>query len=358
MQKWLVVVALAGSVSACATDADESDDAPSVVYAFNNCPDWKCGSNSPVIDNRGFHELNLAGEKNDTGFVLDSVTVDGVPYRIQVRGASIYLTNIGTGDVKTGPGVEGAILHVRHVTSNLKYDVSIVDATRAPMWARADGALSQTMTYQLGWRVSTYSGTNSGFQSLCSNPTNLSEPGMDVYHSVVFEGDRVDGDKIKDTAVDTSWINIGCAGSGLAKMHLTGHTEGAKNLGYVTTLAERTTMLKMLSADYCGMGVPFTVPGARLKWKDNKGWMTYSSAANTVEAHWGPDGAKCLDKPRLQANPTPLGNETFGDGQVPNIRAQVNETCPGKVPTCSISSTLDHLVSANPSLYLQPAIQN
>ena len=165
---------------------------------------------------------------------------------------------------------------------------------------------------------------------------------MDEFHAVVFEGDRVDSLAKTVTGIDTGWFNIGCAGHALAKLHLTGHTQGAQvGAGYVTSVAERTTMLKMITGDYCGEGIPFTVAGVDLTWRDHRSWMGFDPLDASTEARWTPDGASCLNEPRLASNPTDLGSKTFED-----VGKAIAEMCP-KLQKCGAPQG-EHMVSGNP----------
>ena len=137
-------------------------------------------------------------------------------------------------------------------------------------------------------------------------------------------------------------------GSGLAKLQLTGHTEVAKLAGFSTTASQRQSMLKLLAADYCGTGKAFTVGGQRLEWKDAEGTMKLPLFARTqVEARWTPQGAACLQVPRVAAHPTPASQDEFGD----NIETQIFEECwnAGKLlPLCEGGSDAGyHLISHN-----------
>src|SRR5262249_25624302 len=143
-------------------------------------------------------------------------------------------------------------------------------------------------------------------EPLCPHPPTSKDEalGLNSYDSVIFEGDRVDAAaKTIGAKIDPRWFNIGCAGHTLAKMALTGHTESAVKLGFSTSIAQRQTMLKMLSADYCGDGTPFTVSGQPLQWADDLGWMHAAPDAQ-LEARWTSTGASCLMKPRVEAHPT------------------------------------------------------
>src|SRR5262249_19002697 len=147
---------------------------------------------------------------------------------------------------------------------------------------------------------------------------------VDRFHAVLFEGDRIDAQrKVVDT-VDKNWVNIGCAGSALSKQHLDGHTQGAMDawVAFTTSLDQRTAHLKMLSADYCGAGVPLTIAGQPLRYADDHGWMTYPAGSAALEARWNRDGASCLDVPRIKANSSPEAIAAF-----PNIDAAIQDAC-------------------------------
>ena len=138
---------------------------------------------------------------------------------------------------------------------------------------------------------------------------------MKGYHTVLFEGERVDA-KTKTIApqLDGGWFNFGCAGHALAKLELTAHTESAHRHGFdLTTIDQRTTMLKMLVADYTGTGMPFTIAGMPLSWADDKGWMTQSPNITKLEAAWTPSGAACLEAPRGQMHWSPALAAAFPD---------------------------------------------
>jgi hypothetical protein len=68
---------------------------------------------------------------------------------------------------------------------------------------------------------------------------------------------------------------------------------------YDTTVKQRQTLLKMLTADYCGTGHSFTHDGVSLIYNANQSWWhddTRTPAAQ--EALWDASGALCVDDPR------------------------------------------------------------
>jgi hypothetical protein len=202
-------------------------------------------------------------------------------------------------------------------------------------------------SYQLDW-AEVKNGLPERFVNACKNPPGRDNPdsltmlGALSFHTLLFEGDRIHAAKKLDTGVDPSWVNLGCAGSALAKMALTGHTEASANAStFVTTLSERQAMLKMLTADYCGDGKPFTVGGQPLNWRDDHDSMQLAALIATppqplvLESRWTEDGAACLEKPRVDVHWTPAGDKEFGD----NVYAQIQRHCsPRLLPHCADGS--------------------
>jgi hypothetical protein len=299
----------------------------------------------------GFHDGHVAGLENVEGFRVKKVTMGTWPgateYKLTVKGARISATPVGGGTTLTGGAVLGLVLHVEH-KSGTAYWIRIADIGRTPYWARPRGVTYWATTYVLQWTASKVApGTKQVWDNVCSNPVadDAENLGMNAFHSVVFEGDRISGEKKLVYAIDTDWFNIGCAGHALAKQHLTGHTEGAATAvaAFATTIDERTTALKMFAADYCGTGTAFTVAGTPLEWRDHRGWMNYSGPVK-LESRWSPTGATCIEETRLD----PIAHAT--------LLADINAECGFTPPTCSaLDGTADpnvfagnHLVSAMP----------
>jgi ADYC domain len=162
-------------------------------------------------------------------------------------------------------------------------------------------------------------------QPLCTTSVN---------EALLFAGDRYDAERKTVTATGgatAGWFNIACAGTALAKLHLTRHTEASQTVP--TTAAERQAMLKMFTADVCGDGTSFTVQGQPLLWADAKGLTAFASAPASLEAVWSDRGALCLDTPRR-----------------PELEAAIAAHCP-RPPRCSELSPAalakGHVTSAN-----------
>ncbi len=333
-------VVLALGVSACVVPEPEPNVSTGVSYL--GCPEWMCQSNSPLIDNYGFHEINTAAIPlaNDEGFKLQrAFDRFGTQIKIRVEDG-VLVGRYSNGDEIAGSQLQDAKINIDNVKVGGRYTLRVVSVQDSPLWA----TVRQVPTYLLQWSVR---GTDR-WSNVCAKPDK--DLGMQAYYSVLFEGDRVHADsKTIEPTPETDWFNIGCAGSTLAKMYLTGHTYASRAHGLVTTWEQRQTMLKMLSADYCGKGRPFTVAGVPLDWKDDKGWMNYITATSKLEARWTKDGAACLNVPRIEASQDPNGLAEF-----PNLLQDIQDECTANgVRLDACDDPQDdflgyHLLSANP----------
>ena len=324
---------------------------PHPIALAGGCDEWGCGMNSPVIDGiHGFHDLNVNGIPNNLGYMILDATRSPYAshYSIAVKDGEFVLTRQGGSTIDPAT-IKGLDVVKTDITIGLggspAYVMHIVDAADdVAYWAKTSST-NTVMAYAI-----TYSDVRSPAESqnICHHPPKKVEwqSGMKPEFTVVFEGERIDaGAKTIDARLDPSWFNLGCAQSTLAKLDLTGHTQAAKVAGFSTTIKERQTMLKMLSGDYCGFGVPFTVAGQPLEWGDDRGTLTIPQPA-VVEAYWTPDGATCLNTARVSAHGTALGTATFPGG----VESYIKASCPdGKMPrSCpATASPPVHLTSAN-----------
>jgi len=333
----------------CVELPDESLGA--TEQAVIDCQPWICGSNSPVIATYPFHELNINGLANDKGFQVISLDKAGIHYHLSVELGKI-VGRYGSLEIRDA-ALQGAQIRLRRGAQLFAIQISGVGSVWT--FAKLAGSSRQLQTYQLDVGEIIGGAPPTRWVNLCSNPPsrdNADVLGMNTFHSLVFEGERIDRDaKTISTALDPSWFNIGCAGHTLAKMAINGQTEAAHQaFGFDTTILERQAFMKMLVADYCGTGTAWTVSGQPLQWTDWRGYTQYvASPANLeLEARWSPNGAVCVNTPRVAANPTALGTAYFGN----DIALQILLACgPKTPPACNGSVTSfdsQVLLSANP----------
>jgi len=352
MTTMLSIAGMAIVLSGCVAPIDEPEDEPEIerveqLAPGDDCPEYMCGTNSPFIDNFGIHDLNLDGEKNENGFILESFTVnvdgDTVPAEMNVVGAEISAT-IASGEVLEGNALVDAEMRIRHeqpnaLTPPTEYRLRITEVGRTNYWGLPPvGGEQHTATYLLEWAIYIENEKYPPYENVCVNPSAEDE-GMNRFHTLVFEGDRINAAEKTITGVDVRWINLGCAGSAPAKQHLTGYTEAAMKVGMVTTRLQRQANLKMITAAYCpNNGTAFTVQGNLVE-MGNK-FMTIDPEVE-VEARWNSAGATCLNQPRVAANETDLGNDVF-----PDIEAAITAVC-ARPPPCPATGT-EQVVSGNP----------
>jgi len=325
------------------------------------CDEFMCGTNSPQIAEFGFWELNLpeklgsAGLPNNVGMQLIGFLQEGKLYLPAVSGGRLTATRDTitlAGDELVGGGL--------YLTNGKRsFLLKITEVGSVDSWAQSSSGLPVMLeSYKLDW-TELLNGGETEFHNMCTRPPTrdgndtLGMAGPLAFHTLLFEGDRIDAKRKLDTGVDPSWMNLGCAGSALAKLALTGHTEASRNAKtFNTSLAERQTMLKMLTADYCGDGTPFTVPGQPLNWRDDAGTMQLTALITQppqplrLEARWTEKGAACLDSPRVDVHWTELGDKVFGA----DVYQQVKDHCAGSMPPPCADGSFDldgyHLLTA------------
>jgi ADYC domain len=349
-----VLILLAACVAGDATDSETE-----AIGGNTTCPDWMCGTNSPVIDGLDFHELNLDGLPEARGYTLGVMAQGGSTYRVNVSSGRIIGTKLGglPGDPEVLAGAALINAQIAITNSNLPktYVLRLTAVDQTQYWAHhTDGTRPWFETYVIDWNITQNNVPVGHWQNVCPHPVENRELDgtqfMDRYHALVFEGERISSAyKTIAPVLDPRWFNIGCAGGTLAKLQLDGHTQVAQNAGYTTTIAERQTMLKMLSGDYCGVGRPFTVAGMPLEYHDDHGTLSIGRPS-TVEAAWGPNGAVCLNTPRVVANPTALSLTVFPMTASAFETAIANTCGPTHVlAPCPVrSAQVYHLVSENP----------
>jgi hypothetical protein len=315
-----------------------------------------CGPNSPRVgDGVFFDEIDISGvraNKNDVKLVR--ATKGGVPVTLGVRdGQELFFP------ANPGTSVRGTNLVFEHLPSGAQYTVIVRGVARVPFVA-ADSELLPA--YELIWkktraarrpellprhqcglrRPDPVSATtdpvcqatdivvpppkdlerpDEGRPNPGSNRETRKESNELIFfkhrgHVVVFQRDQYDNQKrlvIPSLPPGTSWLNFACLATSMAKMHLHRHTErGANTAGgstHQTQMNQRTTLLKMFTADYYGVGHPFTSEGTYIRYSNAPDWFgkirVFDNASaptaeelDRFEAIWTEKGAHCLNRPR------------------------------------------------------------
>jgi hypothetical protein len=344
-----VAIGLMGlSLSACViseSGGEVSEDGLAETEQFlkPNCDDLGCGTNNPHLQNRGFHFLYANGAANPEGYSIASFqkpssntnygfsVLDG-----EIR-ATLNLGSWGTIIAASGGNVVGMRLHINE-RGLPKHVITITGYDRIKSWAtKSDSTRFDVPIYTFHWVDE-----NGIRQNLCSHPENGEETlGMNEYFTLLFEGDQINAKtKTVSSAINNSVINFACAGSALAKLHLTGYTEVAKRKSFTTTAPERQAMLKMLTGSYCppdpatNEATAYTIGGQPLYWGEKHLW-NQPLGSGPREAQWNANGATCLNTPRLLANPSPDALLYW-----PEITQRSDIPCASSLPACPNTSSL------------------
>ena len=276
-----------------------------------NLPTVAAGT--PLPSGRAFHELNLRGLPNAAGFSLVGARRGGDSYSLDVVGSSVVAhPRAPQAPALTGSDLARVKLELRDATGG-RFAIQIAGVDETTYWA---GPAETLPTYRLTFT----SATHPVPQPVCTAGEN---------EAFLFAGDRYDADRKTVTATGPAtagWFNIACAGTALAKLHLTRHTEASQVVK--TTVVERQAMLKMFTADVCGDGTAFTVHGQPLLWADANHLTSFATRAASLEAVWTDQGAVCLDTPRR-----------------PELAAAIASRC-GPLPRCT--NQRGYVISANP----------
>jgi hypothetical protein len=307
---------------------------------------WATGSNSPIIgDGVVFDELHANGAINGSDVrIRDAQVLDRpnsqaqptkIPVVLQVTGDSLVALSLADPERRfEGQQLKGMTVTLQHGPTGALYQLVVADVHEgcpapppdlpAPpcanlrFWAEPREPVVfyefrvRTLSPPAGSRDPADPDGTGPTTAICRGGALTSDPDWSgvEYSALVFSGDRYD--RVRKTVSSTppgeAWFNLACAGTTMAKMHLLRHTAAGsfnrQGLDRSTTLDERQAMLKMLTADYCGDGRSFTEDGHHLEYADAGGWYTnpwgpFNGRGTSFEAIWGPDGAVCLDTPRL-----------------------------------------------------------
>jgi hypothetical protein len=330
---------------------------PEPEIAAINCPIAYCGSNSPTIDHYGFHELNLDGLANDQGFRILGASIGGEFADLLVIGGRIIV------HAPSGKFSRAALLDARiyiEYKSDKQFAMTIADVTSVP---EVVPPFKPVETYRFQWAEILYNRLPGpvhagdvlplpGFdqpQDVCPPPLVSPFPGewneaaaVPPFNSVVYEGDRIDQiHRTVSPQIDTRWFNVGCGHDTLVKLRLARSTMLTARQNW--RLVQAT--LKMLSADYCGTGMSFTISGEPLVWRNLAG-MQLHSTPTSFEARWTERGATCLDLPRAMKTPSAALAAAF-----PDVEAAIKDEC--KRPRRCASSDIntyepgDYVLSGN-----------
>lgn len=299
----LAAIAVAAATTLGCVTEPEPEPGTTAAPLIEDCPRLFCG-NTPYLGAYPFWELDETGASfSKNGLRIAGATFGGVPQKIDVEGFKWIRTPLGGG---ASQPINGTVIKLEAQDATVSYELSIAAAPSVPYYENGnDGTLIPTY-----WV--TYTTVSNGRRrppvNLCGADQGSSLPRP----AIVFQGDRYSsetGALVATGAAARPWFNITCKEDALWKLALMRHVDAAQDAAHPTTVGQRMALLRSIRADYCGDGTPLTELGTAVDWLNVGGWLT-KDAPGSVEAIWGPDGAVCVDQPRLPvvidcASPTP-----------------------------------------------------
>jgi hypothetical protein len=321
--KHLVVMIAVLAGASCATFDEETLSV--VEEKIGTCANWDCGNTTDIWGRIPFGELDASGTAWNYAHVrvlafhaADGTALHLVPDGDRIRGRRMVAggPNPG-GELYDGEALEGASLLLVDGGPTI-HQIVIDRVSQVQSWSFAPART--TPTYRL--LHGRYGTPRAEMLPVCPTSTPSEPvfvlPGvlMEAGDAVVFTGDRYDGQSKRVIATGAQvgrWFNIGCAGSVASKLHLMRHTHASADSRFWTMPAERQAVLKMFTADYCGTGRSFTVPGEPLRFTTRRQPMM-PNPYPFLESIWSSEGAVCLDVPRRER-------------EVPGIRNEIAALC-------------------------------
>lgn len=255
------------------------------------CPRWQCGYNTSEINGRSLQDLHLDGLPNADGVALVGFTgpLGLLGYELDVAGDAL----VARGGL-LGPNLSGSAL----IGSTLLLEL--------------DGELQLPLVVAAYEEVDSWSSDSPPVAAYALVHPDLDEPLLErslckgslvdplQVSVVILAGERYDSPTGTVIPNQDRWITLACAGSAAAKLALLGYGPNADyGEGNSSSVAQRQATLNMLTANYCGDGHSYTADGTPLQWENQSGSVALSEEPGASEAVWGPEGALCLDTPRL-----------------------------------------------------------
>jgi hypothetical protein len=288
-------------LAACAVD----DSPLSTVESSLACPMFICGDNAPTVgDGLLFDEFDLWGQFNYAGVKLVGAYEGTTQLKLDIQGDRLRAQEVETGAWRSDDGLVGTIIKFKSSVGEI-FEVRI-DAFNEGSVNFLAGVPTEIPIYLMRYRRPALGQLQfEPHRYVCNQDVIDAAWPWVGRHALVYRGDRYDPITKRAIPNDPTngWSFLACAGSAGGKLHLMRHTHagGLDPAGpYPTTLDQRTTLLKAITADYCGTGGPqFTVAGNPLTFTAAAAFtMPALGPSSSVEAVWGPDGAICLDVPR------------------------------------------------------------
>ena len=313
MKRLIVTTMALGAVSSCAIS--EEDGVENTTPIAKACAPSDCGGvNDPTIDGVVFWQLYPPGVATPQDVVVESVTLNGANVRLRV-GVNDQLRAVSpldfSSNVAVGTGLIGTEINLRVKGAPFRVRIDHVTPTNETDEAFWVGSFARIEAYDFSYVPLDDAGNPKHVRPTPLCQTNLGQNGERSSRAIVFGGDLYDP-TTKTVAFNGAAMgpfNIACKDGAPYKMHVVGYTSAAHaRLGTppasMSTIPQRQTLLKAWTADYCGTGRAFTHHGEPLRLSEALNQLPpispyISRQEASMEAIWGPNGAVCLEVPRL-----------------------------------------------------------
>ena len=222
MHRWLVILL---TVPACLTSEAIDDLDTSTMISEARCDPWGCGTNSATVgDGIIFDELDWSGMSANSGGVkiVGAKAADGREVKLRVRRHELYAVALdGSREYHHGQ-LENLIVQMSHPSTKFELQITGIKENDLRFWR---GLPEVVPAYEIHARLP----GEIGFKDpICKNSILAEDPRWaSVPHSaLVFQWDHYDPVRktVTETAPDTTWFNLACAGTAPAKLHLQRHT--------------------------------------------------------------------------------------------------------------------------------------
>jgi len=338
----------------CAQHQFAPPPAPALAIS---CPRDVCGLNGSWLGaGVPFRTLHLHGNANPEGLAIMGVTDrNGHAMTLDLAGDVLTGQPADGSPVLIGARLAGTSLLIGHLGpagGAPAYRLTIDSVTFEDFWAQCPSCrdpVKQAPHYHF-----TATSLADGCPIALCDPALEHRPNASITGTtVMFHGDyyddrtyQVSDEPAADRAgADGDLFNIACQGTAIYKLYMLRHSgASASSTATITEPAQRTALLRLLTADYCGRGHPFTVNGVPIQLGTNPAMSRYHvmpasgydlAFGGAIDAQWTPDGAACLGTPRLARYTDPA-----------ELMRQIGAVC--TKPTCGPSTPAGYATSANP----------
>jgi len=334
---------------------------PDLASLTSGCPANVCGLNGVWLGaGVAFRELHLNGGPNAQGLsILDFRDRKNGHLRINVVGDVLQGTTPG-GMVLTGSALDGARLFLGPPGRVATYIVTITVVSTEKSWTACDPATAPDCVEPVRempvYEFSAVSVGDSCQVEVCRPGLAPDYPGGLIGRAAIFRGDYYDDATYTVSSqpspdrgpLDEDLFNIACSGTSIYKLHRMRHTAASASPSFSTVPPQRTTLLRLLAADYCGIGHPFTEDGVELQLGFGNGPYDVTvdsgyrlSSPSSIDGYWNAGGASCIGTPRLARSMTKEDAEA--------LLKEISDTCPALAVGCGITRpATDYATSANP----------